>query len=126
MFGNRNYLPRFFRSPDEFSRRLTAQSDIVIDGEWAEEPSVAFYTGRALWLHNGKSRTLEYGARYPDAPPLFPDDESVRRMWNDAGMRVFPVTFAAKQAKLDALIPRNKYLLFRYGDKIQFSNRPDR
>jgi len=61
-----------------------------------------------------------------DAPPLFPDDETVRRMWNDAGMRVFPVTFAAKQAKLDALIPQNKYLLFRYGDKILFSNRPDR
>jgi hypothetical protein len=44
----------------------------------------------------------------------------------DAGKRVFLVTFAAKQAKLDALIPQNKYLLFRYGDKIQFSNRPDR
>jgi len=92
----------------------------VIDGEWA------FYTGRVLWLHNGKSTTLEYGARYPDAPPLFPDDESVRRMWNDAGRRVFLITFAAKQAKLDALIPLNKYLLFRYGDKILFSNRPDR
>jgi len=64
--------------------------------------------------------------RYPDAPPLFPDDETVRRMWNDAGRRVFLVTFAAKQAKLDALIPQNKYLLSRYGDKILFSNRPDR
>jgi len=34
----------------------------VIDGEWAEGSSVAFYKGRLLWLHNGKSTTLEYGA----------------------------------------------------------------
>jgi len=122
------FAPRLTSRPvaDEISRRLTAQSDIVIDGEWAEGSSVAFYTGRVLWLHNGKMTTLEYGARYPDAPPLFPDDETVRRMWNDASRRVFLVTFAAKQAKLDALIPQNKYLLFRYGDKILFSNRPDR
>src|SRR5262245_8569688 len=122
------FAPRLTSRPvaDEISHRLTAQSDIVIDGEWAEGSSVAFYTGRVLWLHNGRSTTLEYGSRYPDAPPLFPDDEAVRSMWNDASRRVFLVTFAAKQAKLDALIPQNKYLLFRYGDKILFSNRPDR
>ncbi|HKE30527.1 MAG TPA: glycosyltransferase family 39 protein [Candidatus Angelobacter sp.] len=122
------FAPRLTSRPvaDEISRRLTAQSDIVIDGEWSEGSSVAFYTGRVLWLHNGRKTTLEYGSRYPDAPPLFPDDEAVRRMWNDEGRRVFLVTFASKLAKLDALIPEDKYLLFRYGDKILFSNRPDR
>lgn len=121
------FAPRLTSQPvaAEISRRLDDKSDIVIDGEWSEGSSVSFYTGRVLWLHNGRTTTLEYGSRYPDAPSLFPDDEAVRRMWDDASRRVFLVTFASKQAKLDALIPRNKFLLFRYGDKALYSNRPD-
>lgn len=110
---------------DEINRRANDQSDIVIDGEWSEGSSVSFYTHRVLYLHNGRSTTLEYGSRYPDAPPVFPNDDDVKRMWNDADRRVFLVTFAAKQAKFDALIPEHKYLLFRYGDKLLYSNRSD-
>jgi hypothetical protein len=109
----------------EINRRLTSDSDIVIDGEWSEGSSVSFYTNHVLWLHNGRSTTLEYGSRYPDAPPLFPDDAALRRMWDNASRRIFLVTFAAKQARFDNLLPQNKYLLFRYGDKLLYSNRPD-
>jgi len=121
------FAPRLTSRPvaDEINRRLNAQSQIVIDGEYEEGSSVAFYTGRVVMLHNGRSSNLEYGSRYADAPPLFPDDEALRKIWSDRSRRVFLVTFAAKQAKLDALIPHDKFLLFRYGDKVLFSNHSD-
>jgi len=121
------FAPRLTSRPvaDEIHRRLNEQSQIVIDGEYEEGSSVAFYTGRTVMLHNGRSSTLEYGSYYADAPPLFLDDEALKTIWSDSSRRVFLVTFAAKQAKLDVLIPHDKFLLFRYGDKALFSNRPD-
>lgn len=110
---------------DEINRRLNDKADILIDGEWSEGSSTSFYTNRVLYLHNGRSTTLEYGSRYPDAPQIFPTDSDVVRMWNNTDRRLFVVTFAAKEAKFNTLIPQNKYLLFRYGDKILYSNRPD-
>ena len=70
----------------------------------------------------GFRATFKY---YADAPALFLDDEALRTLWGDNSRRVFLVTFAAKQDKLDALIPTGKFLLFRYGDKALFSNHPD-
>ena len=121
------FAPRLTSRPvaDEINRRLNEPSQIVIDGEYEEGSSVAFYTGRVVMLHNGRSSNLEYGSYYADAPPLFLDDEALRTIWSDSSRRVFLVTFAAKQDKLDAVIPHDKFLLFRYGDKALFSNRPD-
>src|SRR5262249_58323751 len=105
------FAPRLTSKPvaDEISRRLTedasAEPSIIIDGEYEEGCSVAFYTRRPVLLHNGRSSNLEYGSRYADAPPLFPDDEALRKIWSAADRRIFLVTFESKQTKLDALIP---------------------
>jgi peptidoglycan/LPS O-acetylase OafA/YrhL len=121
------FAPRLTSKPvaDEINRRLSGDPLIIIDGEYEEGCSVAFYTRRTVLLHNGRSSNLEYGSRYPDAPPLFPDDVALRKIWDDANRRVFLLTFEYKQAKLDALLPQHKFLLFRYGDKMLYSNRPD-
>jgi hypothetical protein len=125
------FAPRLTSKPvaDEISRRLSGtasvEPSIIIDGEYEEGCSVAFYTRRAVLMHNGRTSNLEYGSRYPDAPPLFPDDEALKKIWGSADRRIFLVTFESKQTKLDALIPENKFLLFRYGDKLLYSNRPD-
>ncbi len=122
------FAPRLTSKPiaDALRPRLTDDALIVIDGEYEEGCSVAFYTGRRVLLHNGRSSNLEYGSRYADAPPLFPDDAQLQRLWDAKQQRVFMVTFQAKQAKLEALLPNNRHLLARYGDKLLFSNRPDR
>jgi len=125
------FAPRLTSKPvaDEINRRLpgraSAESSIIIDGEYEEGCSVAFYTRQSVLLHNGRSSNLEYGSRYADAPPLFPDSEALRKIWGAADRRIFLVTFESKQTKLNALIPQNKFLLFRYGDKLLYSNRPD-
>jgi 4-amino-4-deoxy-L-arabinose transferase-like glycosyltransferase len=123
------FAPRLTSKPvaEEINRRVDANTDpiIVIDGEYEEGCSVAFYTGRNVMLHNGRSSNLEYGSRYADAPPVFPDDEALKKLWNESGKRVFLVTYEPKLAKLDELIPQNRFMLFQYGDKRLYSNKPD-
>lgn len=121
------FAPRLTSQPlaAEINRRFSDNSVIVIDGEYSEGCSAAFYARRTVMLHNGRSTTLEYGSRYPDAPPLFLDDEGLQRIWRDPAQRVFLLTFQAKRDKLDALIPQSKFALASYGDKLLLSNRSD-
>ncbi|MGH9841921.1 MAG: hypothetical protein ACREEM_24460, partial [Blastocatellia bacterium] len=110
---------------DEISRRITGDDIIIIDGEYEEGCSAAFYTQRAVMLHNGRSSNLEYGSRYADAPPLFPDSARLRQMWMEDRQRIFLLTFEAKRERIESLLPEKRYALARYGDKILLSNRPD-
>lgn len=112
---------------DAINARTAAGDDpaIVIDGEYEEGCSVAFYTRRQVMLHNGRSSNLEYGSRYADSPRVFPDDESLKAIWADTSRRVFLVTFEPKVERLEALLSQNRHLLMRYGDKLLYSNRPD-
>src|SRR5262249_54030910 len=84
------FAPRLTSKPvaDEINRRLSGESLIVIDGEYEEGCSVAFYTRQTVLLHNGRSSNLEYGSRYADAQPLFPDDAALRKIWDDAHRRI--------------------------------------
>ncbi len=118
------FAPRLTSKPiaDQINRRLDERSIIIIDGEYEEGCSIAFYTQRAVVLHNGRSSNLEYGSRYPDAPPLFLDSEGLKQLWSDTSKRVFLVTYQPKQARLETLIPQAKFLVARYGDKILLSN----
>jgi len=121
------FAPRLTSRPlaEEISRRWQASSMIVIDGEYEEGCSIAFYTGRTVGLHHVPSSNLEYGSHYADAPPLFVDDERLKQLWSTSDLRLFLVTYEAKQEQLEALITQPKYLLARYGDKILLSNLPD-
>ncbi|MGE0129234.1 MAG: ArnT family glycosyltransferase [Blastocatellales bacterium] len=121
------FAPRLTSQPlaAEVNRRFTDRSVIVIDGEYSEGCSLAFYARRTVLLHNGRATTLEYGSRYPDAPPLFLDDAGLQKLWRDPAQRVFLLTFQAKQDKLNALIPESKFTLASYGDKLLLSNRSD-
>lgn len=121
------FAPRLTSQPlaAEINHRLGEDPLIVIDGEYEEGCSVAFYTGRTVMLHNGRSANLEYGSRYPDAPPLFLDDEGLKKLWGQNERRVYLVTFAAKQERLAAVVTETKYEILKYGDKILLSNRPD-
>ena len=77
-----------------------------------------------MLIHNGRSSNLEYGSYYSDAPALFIDGAGLKRLWAEPA-RVFLLTFVAKQTRLQAIIPRARYVLATYGDKLLISNLPD-
>jgi 4-amino-4-deoxy-L-arabinose transferase-like glycosyltransferase len=119
------FAPRLTSRPlaEEIARR-SAEAPVVIDGEFEEGSSIAFYTRRPVLIHNGRSSNLEYGSYYPDAPALFIDGAQLKRLWDEPA-RLFLLTFASKQARLQAMIPHSRYVLATYGDKLLISNFPD-
>lgn len=121
------FAPRLTSKPiaTEINRRLDARSIIVIDGEYEEGCSIAFYTEHTVLIHNAPSSNLEYGSRFADAPPLFVDDERLRDLWNNPFRRVFLITYQVKQKLPGAEPSATRFTLAEYGDKILLSNQPD-
>jgi 4-amino-4-deoxy-L-arabinose transferase-like glycosyltransferase len=65
---------------------------IIIDGELTSGSSLIFYTGEQVHLINGRVNGLWYGSFWPDAPPIFETEESLRQLW--AGRRrIFLFTY---------------------------------
>ena len=61
---------------------------VVLNGEYYEGSSIGFYIQPKVYLLNGRMTGLEFGSRYPDAPPLFIGDCEIQEWWA-ADRRVF-------------------------------------
>ena len=65
---------------------------ILIDGELTSGSTLIFYTGQQVHLINGRVNGLWYGSFWPDAPPIFETEASLRQLW--AGpRRIFLFTY---------------------------------
>jgi 4-amino-4-deoxy-L-arabinose transferase-like glycosyltransferase len=95
---------------------------IVSDGEYSLTSSINFYTGIQEFILNGRINGLWYGSLFPDAPPIFLDDEQFARLWA-ADKRVYLVTASQdRRAYLTKIAPA--FELARAGGKYVFTNRP--
>jgi 4-amino-4-deoxy-L-arabinose transferase-like glycosyltransferase len=77
-------------------REASPEDRIVVDGQFELYSSLAFYTGRRITLHDGRTGYLEYGSRYPDCPPIFLDTDQLARL-SSAGPRLFYITRRGKE-----------------------------
>jgi 4-amino-4-deoxy-L-arabinose transferase-like glycosyltransferase len=94
---------------------------VIIDGWLSWGSSVLFYTGQPAGLVNGRIYGPWYGSFWPDAPPIFGTDDSLRHDW--AGpQRIFLLTFSKQRADdLARFAP--VHLLAAEGGKFILSNR---
>jgi 4-amino-4-deoxy-L-arabinose transferase-like glycosyltransferase len=91
---------------------------IVVDGHYHEASTLNFYTGVPLRILHEPSGNLWYGAKFPDAPPVFETPESFAALW--AGpQRVFVWTDQDDPKALQGL-PR--FVLARRGGKTIYTN----
>jgi len=65
---------------------------ILIDGELTSGSTLLFYTGQPVHLVNGRVNGPWYGSFWPDAPAIFEDDTSLRRLWSGP-RRLFLLTY---------------------------------
>jgi 4-amino-4-deoxy-L-arabinose transferase-like glycosyltransferase len=65
---------------------------ILIDGELTSGSTLIFYTGQQAHLINGRVNGLWFGSFWPDAPPIFETEESLRRLWASP-RRIFLFTY---------------------------------
>jgi len=64
---------------------------ILLDGEFTSGSTLVFYTRESVGVVNGRMNTLWFGSFWPDAPPLFETEASLRRAWGGP-RRVFLMT----------------------------------
>ncbi len=95
---------------------------IVINGEYEEGSTMNFYTGYQVHVLKA-THNLWYGSLFPDAPPIYENDESFLKLWNSR-TRVFLWTEAENvPATLHDLV---NYEVARRGGKVILSNQPNR
>ncbi len=86
------------------NRYLRPEDKIVLFGEYDTDSSIAFYTGRHVYLLNGRYNNLEAGSHYPDAPHIFLTDADIARLWTNPE-RIFLMVPHDKQAAASRILP---------------------
>jgi len=68
---------------------------ILVDGELTSGSTLLFYTRQPVHLVNGRVNGPWFGSFWPDAPAIFEDEASLRRLWAGPA-RVFLMTYDAR------------------------------
>ncbi len=104
---------------DAIGPRLHPVDVVEINGEYEAGSTLGFYLRRQVRILNGRSSDLWYGSQFHDAPAIFDDDASFRRLWKGP-KRIFLWT---PQDHVPAL-PGPIYAIAQSGGKEILSNQP--
>lgn len=105
------------------SARLKPEDKIVYEGDLSYAGGIPFYTGRQLYVLNGRQGDLEFGSYYPEAKHLFLDNTTFARLW-EGDQRVFFVTrFPVQQSFVRFLPKAGTFFVGRYGSYWLYANR---
>ncbi len=102
---------------DAIRPRLQTGDVVEINGEYEAGSTLGFYLRRQVRILNGRSSNLWYGSFFNDAPQIFDDNASFRRLWSGP-QRVFLWT---ELDKVPAL-PGPTYAIAQSGGKEILSN----
>jgi hypothetical protein len=102
---------------DAIGPLLQAGDIVEINGEYEAGSTLGFYLRRQVRILNGRSSNLWYGSFFGDAPQIFDDDASFRRLWSGPG-RIFLWT---PQDQVPSL-PGAAYVIAQSGGKEIVSN----
>jgi len=95
---------------------------ILIDGEFTSGSTLVFYTHETVGVVNGRLNTLWFGSFWPDAPPIFETESSLRKAW--AGpRRVFLMTPTAASRTTDLTPFGTVKVVASEGGKTVLANR---
>lgn len=97
---------------------------VVFEGDLSYGGGIPYYTGRRVYVLNGRRGDLEFGSYYPEASHLFLDDRSTLGLWR-SGRRIFLVTrFSGDRSFIRQLPESALFAVGRYGPFWIYSNRP--
>ncbi len=82
----------------KIKQQIRPEDQIAFYGEFDTVSSVSFYTGRKVWIYNGRYNNLEFGSRFPDAPHIFLTDAEFPGFWTQP-QRVFLVVPSEQREK---------------------------
>jgi 4-amino-4-deoxy-L-arabinose transferase-like glycosyltransferase len=105
------------------AQQATPHADdlILIDGELTAGSTLIFYTGQQVHLINGRLNGLWYGSFWPDSPPIFETEDSLRQLW--AGpRRIFLFTYDPTKRTHDLAPYGATHILASEGGKTVLTN----
>jgi 4-amino-4-deoxy-L-arabinose transferase-like glycosyltransferase len=106
----------------EIDRVRQPKDLILLDGEYTAGSTLPFYTHQQIHLVNGHINTLWYGSFWPDAPNVFEDEASLRKLWASP-QRIFLFTYSAADRTRDLLPYGLIHTLATSGGKTVLTNR---
>ena len=108
---------------NEIMQRWEPGAKIVINGNYETGSSIRFYIDQQILLLNGRNPVMEFGSRYPDAPPIFLNDEDIRSLWRGSN-RIFLFTENPKKQELLKNLDMTVIFVAEKGGKSLFMNKP--
>src|SRR6185312_1592117 len=87
----------------DIQRELRPEDKVMIYGDQAYGSSLTFYLQRQVLLVNGRSTSLLWGSKYPDAPHIFLNDDELLREWRGPH-RVFLFVPGEKSAQVKSVL----------------------
>ncbi len=103
---------------------LKAEDKLAIYGEYYGACTVGFYTGRRMWIYNGRYHGLEFGSNFPDAPKIFLTDQEFPAFW-DGPERVFLVAPQHHRKAVLLRLPKDRtWQVAKSGGKAVYVNQP--
>ena len=93
----------------------------MIYGDQAFGSSLIFYLQRQVLLVKGRSTSLLWGSKYPDAPHVFLTDEDLLRAWQES-RRVFLFVPNEQQTRVKSLLGDTAYSFAQVSGKEIVSN----
>ncbi|MFB3814084.1 MAG: ArnT family glycosyltransferase [Terriglobales bacterium] len=104
--------------------RLARPEDkLMIYGDQAFGSSLLFYTGRPIYLVEGRSSSMWFGSTFPDAPKIYLHNSELAQEWK-SGTRIFLFVPPHQKARVEALRLEPMYSIVESSGKTVYSNRP--
>jgi 4-amino-4-deoxy-L-arabinose transferase-like glycosyltransferase len=94
---------------------------ILIDSEVTYGSTLIFYTGHQVHVVDGHFNGLWYGSFWPDAPQIFDDEASLRKLWSGP-TRVFLLTYQLDYRQHDLAPFGATHVLAASGGKTILTN----
>ena len=94
---------------------------IEANGDYEAASTLPYYTHHELRMLNGRDANIWYGSYFPDAHPLFDDDQSFDKLWH-SNQRIFLWT---EEDSIPPYVKNSKYCeLAKWGGKLILTNEP--
>jgi len=108
----------------EVEKVIRPADQVMIYGDQAFGSSLIFYLKRQVLLVNGRSTSLLWGSKYPDAPHIFLTDDHLLRAWQRPE-RIFLFVPNEQQARAKLLLGTRAYLFAQVSGKQILTNRQE-
>jgi 4-amino-4-deoxy-L-arabinose transferase-like glycosyltransferase len=108
----------------EALKNRAAAADLILHEDPLEySGGLAYYTGRRIYIVNGRRGSLEFGSRYPDAKEIFLDDDGFVKLWGRDKKVFFVTRLPADRSVVRLLSHDGVVFLGQYGARRLYANR---